>query len=71
MIPFGSRTLALAHIKVKNSPTLAYKCFPMISMGWTGGVIGGIVLKNLVTNRNSIIHFVLTTTYKLYVSTIV
>jgi hypothetical protein len=32
MIPFGCRTtLALAHITVKNSPTLAYKCFAIIS----------------------------------------
>ena len=52
MIPFGSRTLA--HVTAKNSPPLAHKCFPTISMGWADGVKGGIVLRNLVTNKNII-----------------
>ena len=52
MIPFGSRTLA--HVAAKNSPPLGYKCFSTISMGWADGVKGGIVLRNLVTNKNII-----------------
>ena len=52
MIPFGSTVLA--HVATKHQAPLDFKCFKTISMGWADGVKGGIVLRNLVTNKNII-----------------
>ena len=50
MIPFGSRVLA--HVAPKIQAPLDFKCFETISLGWANGVKGGIILRNLVTNKN-------------------
>jgi hypothetical protein len=50
MIPWGSKVLA--HIPVKHQTALGYKCFPTMAMGPADGVKGGIVLRNLTTNKN-------------------
>ena len=49
MTPLGSSVLA--HVSAKNQAPLARKCFQTISMGWADGVKGGLLLKNLVTNK--------------------
>jgi hypothetical protein len=50
MIPFGSRVYA--HVAAKNQAPLAFKCIETISLGWADGVKGGIILRNLITNKN-------------------
>jgi hypothetical protein len=50
MIPFGSRVFA--HIAAKSQAPLDFKCIETISLGWADGVKGGIILRNLVTNKN-------------------
>jgi len=52
MILFGSTVLA--HVAAKNQAPLDFKCFETISMGRADGVKGGLVLRNLVTNKNII-----------------
>jgi hypothetical protein len=52
IFPFGS--IVLAHISAKHQTSLSYKCFEAIYMGPADGVKGGILLRNMRTNRNII-----------------
>jgi hypothetical protein len=50
MIPFGSRVLA--HIPLEHQTALSGKCFETIMMDSADGVKGGVVLRNMKTNRD-------------------